>query len=66
VPELSKVVQVSENGTLNLPLVGEISVAGYTARDVENKLATLLGEKYLQKPQVTVFVKEYNSQRVTV
>jgi polysaccharide export outer membrane protein len=66
VPELSKVVQVSENGTLNLPLVGEISVAGHTARDVENKLATLLGEKYLQKPQVTVFVKEYNSQRVTV
>lgn len=66
VPELSKVVQVSEAGTVNLPLVGEIIVAGRTARDVENDLTRDLGKKYLQNPQVTILVKEYNSQRVTV
>lgn len=66
VPELSKASQVSEAGTVNLPLVGEVVVAGKTAREFEKDLTRQLGTKYLQKPQVTVFVKEYNSQRITV
>lgn len=66
VPELSKTAQVSEVGTINYPLVGEVRAAGLTAREVEVNLTRTLGEKYLQKPQVTVFVKEYNSQRVTI
>jgi polysaccharide export outer membrane protein len=66
VPELSKAAQVSEAGTVNLPLVGEVIVAGKTAREFEQRLTQQLGAKYLQKPQVTVFVKEYNSQRITV
>ena len=66
VPELSKTVQVTETGTVNLPLVGEISAGGRTAREVEKELTKTLGDKYLQKPQVTVLVKEYNSQRITL
>jgi polysaccharide biosynthesis/export protein len=66
VPELTKSVQVAESGSINLPLVGEIQAAGKTAQDIERDLAKKLGTKYLQSPQVTVFVKEYNSQRVTV
>ena len=66
VPDLTKAVQVSEAGTINYPLVGEVEAAGKTAREVEHMLTKTLGAKYLQKPQVTVFVKEYNSQRVTI
>lgn len=66
VPELSKTVQVAHSGSINLPLVGEIPAAGKTAQQIERNLTTKLGAKYLQSPQVTVFVKEYNSQRVTV
>lgn len=66
VPELSKSVQVSENGTINLALIGDIQAGGRTAQDIERELVRRLGTKYLQKPQVTVFVKEYNSQRITV
>jgi polysaccharide export outer membrane protein len=66
VPELSKTVQVADTGTVNLPLVGEIPASGHTAQQVERDLTARLGAKYLQKPQVTVYVKEYNSQRVTV
>jgi polysaccharide export outer membrane protein len=66
VPELSKSVQVTDAGTVNLPLVGEIVAAGRTPRDVERDLAQKLGAKYLQSPQVSVFVKEYNSQRITI
>ena len=66
VPDLTRTVQVSEGGTVNLPLVGEVQAAGKTAQDVERDLEKKLGAKYLQSPQVTVLVKEYNSQRVTV
>jgi polysaccharide biosynthesis/export protein len=66
VPDLSKSVQVAEVGTINLPLVGEVPAVGKTAQEMERDLTARLGSKYLQKPQVTVYVKEYNSQRVTV
>ena len=66
VQDLSKVVQVSEAGTINYPLVGEMEAGGKTAREIEQDLTKLLGAKYLQNPQISVFVKEYNSQRITV
>lgn len=66
VPELSKTVQVAETGTINLPLVGEIPAAGKTTQQVERELTALLGAKYLQNPQVSVMVKENNSQRLTI
>jgi polysaccharide export outer membrane protein len=65
-PELTRIVQVSEAGTINLPLAGEVVAAGRTAAEVEHLLEGRLGARYLKSPQVTVFVKEYNSQRVTV
>jgi polysaccharide export outer membrane protein len=66
VPELSKSVQVADTGTINLPLLGEVSVAGKTASEIEKDLTRQLGAKYLKSPQVTVYVKEHNSQRVTL
>ena len=66
VPELSKTVQVAEKGTINLPLVGDIVTLDRTAQDIERDLTARLGAKYLRSPQVSVFVKEFNSQRITV
>lgn len=66
VPELSKVVQVSETGAINYPLLGEVMAIGRTPRELELSLAKALAAKYLQNPQVSVYIKEYNSQRVTL
>ncbi|HET6389284.1 polysaccharide biosynthesis/export family protein [Hyphomicrobium sp.] len=66
VPELSKTVQVAANGTINLPLASEVQAAGKTPRDIERDLTKRLARDYLQQPQVNVYIKEYNSQRVTV
>lgn len=66
VPELSKSVQVADTGTINLPLLGEVPAAGKTANQIEKDLTRQLGAKYLKSPQVTVYVKEHNSQRVTI
>ena len=66
VPDLSLSVQVADSGTVNLPLVGEIPAAGKTSRELEQDLTKKLGAKYLQSPQVSVYIKEYNSRRVTI
>ncbi|MDH5467372.1 MAG: polysaccharide export protein [Candidatus Aminicenantes bacterium] len=62
--ELNKTVRVSEEGKISLPLLGEVAVEGLTKAELEKKLSQLLEEKYLQNPQVTVFIKEYQSKRV--
>jgi polysaccharide export outer membrane protein len=66
VPDLNKDVQVAEDGTINYPLLGDVPAAGETAHQLEQQLTKKLGAKYLKNPQVTVLVKEFNSQRVTV
>lgn len=66
VPELSKTVRVGARGNLTLPLVGEIQAGGLTAQQLEGRIAQKLSASYLQDPQVSVFIKEYISQRVTV
>ncbi len=66
VPELTKSLQVADTGTINLPLVGEVPAAGRTAQEIERDLTKKLGAKYLKNPQVTVFVKDHNSQMVTI
>jgi polysaccharide export outer membrane protein len=65
-PDLSKTVEVADNGNIDLPLIGETPAAGKTANELQRDLSSKLGAKYLQNPQVTVLVKEFNSSRVTV
>jgi len=66
VPELNITVRVSEDGTITLPLLGKIEVEGLSRSDLERKLAGLLEKNYLKNAQVTIFIKEYQSKRVSV
>ncbi len=59
-------VRVSEDGEVTLPLLGSVDVDNLTKSEVETKLADLLGAKYLLNPQVSVFIVEYRSKRVSV
>jgi polysaccharide biosynthesis/export protein len=61
-----RTVRVNNAGFVTLPLVGSITVAGLTQQEVERYLAGLYGEKYLQNPQVSVFIKEFTTERITV
>ncbi|KAA3623394.1 MAG: hypothetical protein DWQ08_11660 [Proteobacteria bacterium] len=65
VDELNKTVRVNGRGTIILPLLGELEVAGLTAQEAEQLLVERLGE-YLHDPQVSVFVSEYRSQEISV
>jgi polysaccharide export outer membrane protein len=66
-PEISgRRVRIPRQGTVSLPLLGEIPVAGRTAADVEEDVRKRLQAKYMHDPQVAVFVHERRSQRVSV
>ncbi len=64
--ELTKTVRVSEDGNITLPLLGGVEVEGLSKDELEKKISQLLEEKYLQNPQVTIFIREYQSKRVSV
>jgi polysaccharide export outer membrane protein len=64
--DLSRTAVVQSDGTVRLPLVGEVHLAGLTVAESQKKLHTLLLRDFLVKPQVEVTVKEFNSQVVTV
>jgi len=66
VEDLDKTVRVNSNGQISLPLVGGVMAGGKTIPELEAELARLYSQGYLQKPQVTVFVKEFTSQRITM
>jgi polysaccharide export outer membrane protein len=64
--DLSRIPTVQTNGSISLPLLGEVQVAGLTIAEVQRKITNLLEKDYLVKPQVEVKVKDYNSQYVSV
>jgi len=66
VEKLNKTVRVSSQGNISLPLLGIIRVKDLAAYELEKEIRDLLAEKYLQDPQVSVFIKEYRNQQVSV
>ncbi len=66
VTELKRTVRVNSTGLVSLPLIGAIKVAGLTAQEAEAAIAARYGEKFLQDPQISVFIKEFTTQRVTI
>ena len=66
VEDLDRDVRVNNAGQISLPLIGAVDVAGHTVGELETLIAARYAARYLQDPQVSVFVKEFSSQRVTV
>lgn len=64
--KLNKTVRVSSQGNISLPLLGVLKVRGLTGNELEKEIRDLLAEKYFQDPHVSVFIKEYRNQRISV
>ncbi|MGB9599414.1 MAG: polysaccharide biosynthesis/export family protein [Myxococcota bacterium] len=65
-PDLSGIFRVSSDGFVNFPLIGKIKVEGLPAIKVEEIIISKLKDGYLKDPQVSVFIKEYNSKKIFV
>ena len=67
VPELSSLkLRIPVGGSVTLPLLGAIPAAGLTPPEFEREIRTRLKRDYMNDPQVSVFVTEQRSQRVSV
>jgi polysaccharide export outer membrane protein len=65
-PELTGDFQVSSDGAVTIPLIGDVKTSGFTSQQVQRDIATRLRASYMQSPQVSVKVSQFNSQKVTV
>jgi polysaccharide export outer membrane protein len=60
-------VRVATDGSVSLPFIGSVKVVGLTPREVATDLQGRLSQGgYFNNPQVSVFVKEYATQGVSV
>jgi polysaccharide export outer membrane protein len=66
VDELNRTVRVSESGTVSLPLIGDVMAGGLTPRQFQDRIRERLGDLFLHDPQVSIFVREHGSKRVSV
>jgi polysaccharide export outer membrane protein len=64
--ELSGSYQVSPNGLIMFPFVGEINVNGLNNFSLAAKIAELLRDGYIKNPSVTVLVDDVISKRIFV
>ena len=67
VPELTDSVRVSARGDVSLPLVGSVHLDGLTSEQGEKLIEQKLKDGgYLRDPHVSIFVKEYVTQGISV
>jgi len=65
VPELNVTAKVRQSGFVSLPLIGAVKVVGLNEGEVVDAISHRLAE-FVKRPQVSVFVSHYGSQKVAV
>lgn len=65
-PDLNRDVRVSEDGTISLPVIGEIQAVGLTTAELSKKIIQQMSIYNTPVSQATVSVLEFNSRSVVV
>ena len=65
-PDLNLERRVQDGGAIDLPLLGQVPVAGSTAFEVRDRITALLTAKYVNQAYVTVTVKEFANRPITL
>lgn len=64
--DLSGKFQVSDDGTIDYPLVGRLRVSGLTPPEITDKIRLKLADGYLKNPQVSVLVEGFEKKKIVV
>lgn len=64
-PDLSGVYRVGSDGSIDFPLVGKVMAERRTGPEVTHEISERLAA-YVKRPQVSIFVKEFNANKVFV
>jgi len=65
-PDLTTEARVSADGKITVSLIGEVVVSDKAVSEAERTIAKMLSDGYVVKPQVTIFITEFKSKKVTV
>lgn len=63
--EISRTVPVLPDGTISLPLIGQVTASGLTSGKLRDVIAARL-KKYIADPRVNVIVEKVNSQAFNI
>ena len=64
--DLTTTVRVSGDGTIILPLLNRVEVAGLTINQISNKITALFADGYIRNPQVNVFIEDFRSKKAVI
>ncbi len=64
--DLQRLVEVSQDGAVTFPPVGQLQAGGRTAFELEKEIRARLSAGFLVNPQVTVTVSTFKSQKVFI
>lgn len=64
--DLTTEVRIPQSGSIMFPLLGPVPVLGKTVADAQEKIRSLLAQKYIKDPHVNLAVLEYSKLWVTV
>ena len=64
--DLKTTVRISNNGSIVIPLIGQVQVGGMKITDVTKKLTRLLADGYIVNPQVNIFIEEFRSKKAII
>ena len=65
-PDMLREVRISQEGTINLPLINEVDLRNKTLRQAEQIIRDRYDRDYLVNPQITLIVVEYAKRTVNV
>jgi polysaccharide export outer membrane protein len=64
--DLSLTARIGGDGTILFPLIGQVDIRGMTASEAGQKIARLLADGYIVRPQVSVFIEQFRNRKVVM
>ena len=66
-PDLSGHTRVNENGSISIPLIGYVRVAGLSTSEAEGAIeAQLRQNNIVNEPQVSIYAKDFTNSGISV
>lgn len=65
-PEMTETVRIENDGSIEVKLLGRVKAAGLTTGQLRDELQRDWGKTYLQDPHVTIFIRQFHSNPVSV
>tara|TARA_R110002111_G_scaffold260114_1_gene330893 strand:+ start:186 stop:773 length:588 start_codon:yes stop_codon:yes gene_type:complete len=66
-PDISTQLRISGNGMINVPLLGDIHIAGLDLASAERKIEkTYIEKQIFIRPQITLQVAEYSKKEISI